>query len=243
MFRSQPSLSNFAEHSFHPHLQLSFLHLYYTFFCLYCNPHFCSLFKHSLYLHSVIFDKHIMHTSFLHIFALAGAVIAAPAAPSVPLGPPGAGGVSSHWFGPIGGFTGPATGVSTRPFQTPTARTSAPPKSTTKTNTLATIPASSKPSSKPSSVGSAGGSSPSTAVFSIINKLGSPVSTSYIANQTPISGPGKAGVLQNNETAVLTVALNWSGNIAMSEGTPTGDDSLFEATFAPNGLDIDVSYV
>jgi hypothetical protein len=41
----------------------------------------------------------------------------------------------------------------------------------------------------------------------------------------------------------VVVGLNWSGNIAMSEGPPSGDDSLFEGTFAPNGIDVDVSYV
>jgi hypothetical protein len=37
--------------------------------------------------------------------------------------------------------------------------------------------------------------------------------------------------------------MNWSGNVAMSEGKPSGDDSLFEGTFNGNGLDIDVSHV
>jgi len=41
----------------------------------------------------------------------------------------------------------------------------------------------------------------------------------------------------------MTVKMGWSGNVAMSEGTPSGDDSLFEATFNGSGLDVDVSYV
>ena len=170
-----------------------------------------------------------MHTRFLHVLTLAAAALAAPA----PQPPP---------YGPSAGFSLQPTGSFTRPFQSPTLRTSAPPKSSATTNIVATSTNPSKTTPFPT-VSSGSGNSTATAIFSIINKLGSPVSTSYIANQTPISGPGGPGVLKNNETAVLTVALNWSGNIAMSEGTPSGDDSLFEATFAPNGLDVDVSYV
>lgn len=170
-----------------------------------------------------------MHTTFVQVMALAAAALAAPAPAPHPevYGAPAAVALS----------TGSAS--TTRPFQSPTARTtSVASKSyvapvSTKTGTKATA----LPTVSASANISAG------ATFIIVNKLGSPVSTSYIANQTPISGPGGAGVLQNNQTAVILVDTNWSGNIAMSKGTPSGDDSLFEATVAPDGIDVDVSYV